>query len=289
MALDIEQLDKPIRKVRKILYKMPTEPSPDQVHDLRTNSRRLEAVLEATDPDRNGRKILKQISKVRKKAGKVRDVDVLTAYATELPHDGDEESCSIRLLEHLGAVRHKNAKKLRKTAQQLAPDLRKRLKRVSQDLQNRVKQRQADQSRTSTRITSAALELVGELERPTSLNETNLHPYRLKVKELRNLLRLAEAHGDESFLETLCEVKDAIGEWHDWVELEAIAKKALDHDQCRLMRELKKKSRDRFERALALTDRMRGKYLRTSKNKASQRRPPTSDESVWSATAALSA
>src|SRR5262249_31397974 len=110
MALDLDQLEKPIRKLRKLLKKMPSEPTPKQVHDLSTNARRLEAMLEAIDPDQNGRRILKQIAKVRKKAGKVRDMDVLTAFAAGLSPDGDEEACAVRLLEHLGAVRRSNAK-----------------------------------------------------------------------------------------------------------------------------------------------------------------------------------
>src|SRR5579884_4291778 len=151
MALDIDQIEKPIRKLRKLLKKMPAEPTQKQVHDLRTNSRRVEATLEATDPNQNGRKILKQIAKVRTKAGKVRDMDVLTAFAAGLPQDKDEESCSVRLLEHLGAMRQRKAKKLSKAAQELGPELRKRLKRSSRVFEKRIKHGRDGGRRTSAR------------------------------------------------------------------------------------------------------------------------------------------
>jgi CHAD domain-containing protein len=52
--------------------------------------------------------------------------------------------------------------------------------------------------------------------RPLQLRKSNLYQYRLKVKELRNLLQLAEDADQQAFIDRLGEVKDAIGEWHDW-------------------------------------------------------------------------
>jgi len=286
MALDSGQLDKPIRKLRKLLKKMPAEPTPKQVHDLRTNSRRLEAMFEATGPDQNGRKILKQVSRLRKRAGKVRDMDVLTGYAAELAQTGDEQDCAVRLLEHLGAVRRKKAGKLSQAAQQSAPELRKRLKRGSNRLQKRVS-RNSDGS-PSSHITSAALRLLSELEQPHQLNKTNLHPYRLKVKELQNLLRLAENGRDQEFVESLGEAKDAIGEWHDWVELESIAKGVVDHPRCQLLQDLRKKAEARFTHALAVTEKMGKEYVSASSRRPhGQRKGPHPAGPVWSATSAL--
>lgn len=290
MALDTNQVEKPIRKLRKLLKKMPADPTPKQVHDLRTNSRKFEAILQAAEPDGNGRKILKQISYVRRRAGKVRDMDVLTRYAAELPIKETEEDCSVRLLEHLGSVREKKTKKLSKAAHKSAPELRKRLKRISPQLQKRVGGTDSTGDETPSHITSAALQLISELEQPSSLNKSNLHPYRLKVKELQNLLRLGQNGRHQEFAETLGEVKDAIGEWHDWVELHSIAQKTLDHPQCDLIRELKKRSDQRFERALALAEHLRKKYLGASARlQRGKRRPPRPAESVWSATSALTA
>jgi CHAD domain-containing protein len=192
MALDGDQLDKPIRNLRKVLKKMPDDPAPKQVHDLRTNSRRIEAMLQARDPNQNERKILKRVSRLRKSAGKVRDMDVLTAYAAELTPPETEVDCSVRLLEHLGARRRKKARKLSKAVHQGAADLRKRLKRSSNQIQKSISASGAANSSTSSHIASTAVRLLSELERPSTLNRSNLHPYRLQVKELQNLLRLAD-------------------------------------------------------------------------------------------------
>jgi hypothetical protein len=64
MALDPEEVQKPLSKLRKLLKKMPKQPTPDQVHDLRTNSRRLEATLTALklDRKRRGKRVLKTLA-----------------------------------------------------------------------------------------------------------------------------------------------------------------------------------------------------------------------------------
>jgi CHAD domain-containing protein len=43
MALDLNRADKPVRKLRKLLKKMSNPPTPEEVHDFRTNSRRVDA------------------------------------------------------------------------------------------------------------------------------------------------------------------------------------------------------------------------------------------------------
>ena len=68
-------------------------------------------------------------------------------------------------------------------------------------------------------VSASALTLLTRLAKPARLGKTNLHSYRLEVKELRNLLQLAEEYDRQEFVRQLGEVKDAIGEWHDWEEL----------------------------------------------------------------------
>jgi hypothetical protein len=69
-------------------------------------------------------------------------------------------------------------------------------------------------------------------------------------------------------LSTCGQRKDAIGEWHDWEELIAIADSILDHGSgCRLLRELRTISRRKYEFALSVTNKMRRDYLRSSTNR----------------------
>ena len=76
MALDPEKLQKPLRKLRKSLKQLPGRPSPEVIHDLRTRSRRLEAIVHALMFDRHapGKRLLGSIAPIRKRAGKVRDI-----------------------------------------------------------------------------------------------------------------------------------------------------------------------------------------------------------------------
>jgi CHAD domain-containing protein len=51
----------------------------------------------------------------------------------------------------------------------------------------------------------------------------------LKIKELRYVLEMADGPRNQEFIDRLGEIKDAIGEWHDWEELIAITVEVLDH------------------------------------------------------------
>jgi CHAD domain-containing protein len=66
---------------------------------------RIEATLQSLslDSGKSCRRILKELSRLRKRAGKVRDMDVLTDYLLGASHHEKEKECSVQLLEHLGA------------------------------------------------------------------------------------------------------------------------------------------------------------------------------------------
>src|SRR5215469_5212519 len=129
MALDAEKLDKPLRKLRKIVRKISKVPTQDEVHDVRTNTRRVEATLAALQLDRKrkGRRVLNAVTPMRKKAGDVRDMDVLTGFAATLSSDGHDQ-CLVKLLENLGEERARGASRLRKTVVNDKKSARKRLK-----------------------------------------------------------------------------------------------------------------------------------------------------------------
>jgi CHAD domain-containing protein len=116
MPLDRKKMEKPFIKLRKLLRKISKVPTQDEVHDIRTNTRRVEATLQALQLDgrRKGRRVLRAITPMRKKAGDVRDMDVLTGFSAMLSSKGDDQ-CLVKLLEHLGAARARGASRLRKT------------------------------------------------------------------------------------------------------------------------------------------------------------------------------
>jgi len=264
MALDRERLQKPTKKLRKLLKNFSRQPDQEEVHDLRTNIRQLEALVNALQLDGKGneQKLLKELTPVRRKAGKVRDMDVLTQFASTL-QAGEEEDCRVALLEHLGAKRYRQASKLGKLVQSERTAIRKRLKRSFADVDNLLgdPKQPGSNGRANADAAALSLQLASKLADPPRLDARNLHEYRKKVKELRYVLKFAE-NSDGDLVDTLGEVKDAIGEWHDWVELAALADKALDHGSgCGLLREIRAIGKTKFDHALSLTNQMRAKYV----------------------------
>ena len=65
MALDRKQLVKPEKKLRKLLKNLSAQPTPDEVHDLRANTRKVEALVKALQVDsRSGCPTLRDFRRV---------------------------------------------------------------------------------------------------------------------------------------------------------------------------------------------------------------------------------
>jgi CHAD domain-containing protein len=97
MPLERDKLEKPFNSLRKLLKKLPKQPSPEEVHDIRTRTRRVEATLDALQLDRKrrGKRVLAAITPIRRRAGKVRDMDVFSGFASNLFPNG-EKDCVVR-------------------------------------------------------------------------------------------------------------------------------------------------------------------------------------------------
>jgi CHAD domain-containing protein len=263
MVLDIGPIKKNIRKLRKLLKKAPGLPNPDEIHDLRTQTRRFEAMLEAlgVNSKRNERRLLRHLGRIRRCAGKIRDMDVLTDYASTLQVD-QERDCLVQLLEYLGAKRYRRAEQLHQRICKYGGELRRRLKRtlgrVQKLIPNQNKSKSGGRHTAPAEAMDFVLKLSSELDSPATLNRKNLHAYRLKIKELRYVLEMADDPSYQDFIDKLSRVKDAIGEWHDWEELITIAGDVLDHKaNCKLLREVKAIATHKYEDALSLTNKMR--------------------------------
>src|SRR5579859_2774337 len=70
MAIELERMEKPLRKLRKILKEWPSDPPPEMVHKLRTQTRRTEAIVSSfmLDQEPEVRRLLKAMKPVRKAA-----------------------------------------------------------------------------------------------------------------------------------------------------------------------------------------------------------------------------
>jgi hypothetical protein len=86
-------------------------------------------------------------------------------------------------------------------------------------------------------------------------------------------------------------VKDKIGEWHDWTELSAIAEDLLQHSgRCDVQEQIRAGARERFQKAMALANRVREEYFQQpgAKNKR-RRRSLQMKEPALKASASLAA
>jgi CHAD domain-containing protein len=269
MSLGKEKLEKPLRKLRKLLKNTSKNPTPDEVHDLRTRSRRLEAILHALslDEKRDAQCLLRAVAPIRKQAGKVRDMDVLTGFAATLAQN-DKTPCVVQLLEHLETERTRFARKLRATVRRKQKKARRGLKRYSSVIQRKMKGAKNGAASTWQHHAMAdALELSAELAVWPRLATNNLHAYRLEVKQLSYVLQLAE-DPSEHFLKMLNVTKDAIGEWHDWSVLAGIAAKVLE-DTCSVRKKIDEIAKKKLGHALALSERMRAALRKNAKAKHS--------------------
>jgi len=93
VALDHTRLLKPLKKLRRLLNTLDSDSAPEHIHDLRTSARRIEAAFNALDLDDAGtpRSVIKELGRPRKRAGKVRDMDVLTEFAATINPKGEAE------------------------------------------------------------------------------------------------------------------------------------------------------------------------------------------------------
>jgi len=218
MPVDYKRTQSLFRKLGQIGKKLASDPQPEYVHQFRTTTRRTEALLDVlvTKPDRNERKLLKQLGKIRKRAGRVRDLDVqITALRTLKIGRGGEEKRS--LLSALAADRARYEKKLVSLLdEQSLRDLRKRLRRAAED--SHLYEGVFDPAIKALRMFAQLARKQGEV------TEAVLHQYRLRCKRIRYV---AEMAGKEPLADAvvgqLKVIQDAVGEWHDWDTLAARA------------------------------------------------------------------
>ena len=235
------------------------------IHRFRTNSRRVEALVAELVPESaSKRKLLKQLSKLRKKAGKLRDLDVQQAFLKELKIP-DRQNHRAELIERLQEEHELRIRKIGRSFDSGSlKKLRKRLRRV-----------RAEAKFTGIDPLELALK---QLPRPqgASLNEQQLHAWRIAAKRARYLAELAgDTSAAKEFIEQLKKAQDEIGQWHDVLKLEQRAEKRFGgvHNSA-LLSALKNLSAARFRRAsnvlLAALGAIEDRRQKTPPAKASQ-------------------
>jgi CHAD domain-containing protein len=270
MEIERDSAERPLRKLRKALKRLPADPSTEDVHSLRTHTRKLEAIVAALmlESKRRTRNVLKAVRPVRKAAGDVRDMDVLVANVMALSPDGDDSL--VRLVEHLGQMRVQSARGLYDTVTEKRKDARRILKQYAQLVEKQFPTKKPSLADASPAVTALAT----ELSQWPALNSENIHPFRIKVKQLRYMLQLART-ADGKMVDALGKVKDQVGDWHDWQELARIAKGVLNKkEDGPALNKIEEIGKKKFEQALATTNTVRKQYFgRNSVNHAKNGRP----------------
>jgi CHAD domain-containing protein len=268
MADSPEQLREPIRKLRESLKHIEKNPPPEDVHRLRIQARRIESIASALVPDggNKARRLIKPVKQLRRAAGGVRDMDVLINNALSL-RDHSNASSLAQLIEYLTSERAKNALKLLKTVDRESKLARKNLRKYSRLAKSAsAALKGASGSSASDReganhLRTAVKELTAELAAWPPITLRNIHPYRLKVKELRYVLQ-ALPGSDKAFTEALGAVKDQIGEWHDWQQLDIVAREAIPEPRHQaLLAEIRKTEQRKLRQAKTVSNAMRDHWL----------------------------
>lgn len=248
MQVELERATKPLRKLRKLLQDFPPHPSPDEVHDLRTRSRKLEAIVHtfSSEHDSSARRLLTRIKPLRKAAGAIRDMDVFIARLNQIRMEPEGDGL-VRLTEHIATLREKHVTRLHRVIAGGRRQMRRSLKRYLQEIESGS----GDVSPAAAQIRAA------ELDHWPKLHADNLHDFRIHAKELRYMLQLVQGL-DRQKTEALGEVKDAAGEWHDWMELHALAGEVLDREEDReILTQIAKMAADKLRAALTAANRLR--------------------------------
>lgn len=233
------------RKMERDLRRIATDLNPDAVHSFRTTSRRLQTLLEELLPERtaNQKKLLQRLGRIRKRAGRVRDIDVQLAALRSLK-SSQEPRRTTQLMHSLIDLRAKHERKLIKLLKKDdIRDIRKRLRKASKELSY-------DAVRDPLSVARKIVEPIAVLAaRP---DEDTLHQSRLAVKRARYAAEFsAQTEESAQFIGQLKKIQDALGRWHDWITLTSIAVDRFGEvHQSSLVAVLQNVTRGKFQQAV---------------------------------------
>lgn len=243
------------QKLEQDLVKLSSKPRAENVHRFRTGTRRLQILLGELSPklDRSQKKLLKMLGRIRKRAGKVRDLDVQLAAlrALKMPREPRRKT---QLVNHLIELRAEQEKKLRKAVEEdTVREIRKRLKRASKNLK-------PEASRDPLAVARGMLERINREDAPVT--EAMLHQYRILSKRARYAAEFAGQSAEATrFIAMLKRMQDVLGDWHDWLTLTQTASEHLgDVRESPLVAELRNVTGAKFRHAVAVLSQIRAAH-----------------------------
>ena len=240
------------QKLEQDLVKLSSKPRAENVHRFRTGTRRLQILLGefSAKLDRNQKKLLKLLARIRKRAGKVRDLDVQLAAlrSVKIPQEPRRKT---QLVNRLIELRAQQEKKLKKAVDEdSVREVRKRLKRAGKNFKLEV-------TRDPLAVARGMLAGINRGEAPVT--EALLHQYRILSKRARYAAEFSEPTREaEEFSAGLKRIQDALGDWHDWLTLTQTATEHLGEvRESSLVAELHNVTGAKFRHAVSLLSPMR--------------------------------
>lgn len=253
MPVDAQRSRAVFQKLDRDLQKLRSTPEAKSVHHFRTRTSRLQILLENLAPSlgRNEKKLLHQLAKLRKRAGKLRDLDLQLASLRSLKTPREPRR-KTQLIHRLIELRCAQEKKLHKAATPAAiREIRKRLQRAAKNFDAKS----ARDAFAAARSMLAKLQSTGE-----ALSEPLLHEFRILTKRARYAAEFAKPSPEVThFIADLKKIQDALGDWHDWSTLTQTSIKHLGEvEESPLVAELHNVTGAKYRHAVAIVSHLRG-------------------------------
>lgn len=291
----LEHLRKLTATLRGNLEKCAADPQVNPVHDLRTGTRRVQAMVEAMMRERSdtafsaaAEKWLRLLKRMRRAAAPVRDLDVHRKLLHKLvPRDGREKSAASaaseteaatvtpppetanspatpveQQAEHLDAWlhharQHHSAELKKKSARYFA-----KFDALAADFSAAIEQGRRARRRPRSAALVALESFVRLAHEMQQLDTNNLHDFRKGAKKARYIAESAaeDAHA-LAIGAALKKLQDVIGDWHDWLVLADEALAAIGDDGKDLIAMINAKRDSHYVIAMKTVARLRGKLM----------------------------
>lgn len=202
------------RKVKKSLRSVRSSADQNAVHDVRTGLRRFEALSSVPLP--------KQIKRLRKQAGRVRDYDILRKLLDDLELAKVDLNATLKLQQVLDEQRHKQACVLTACAEKVR--ISKLKKWSSKHVTN-------PGPKQGLKDVLFGFQRIVEDPDYTNLGRHNLHDFRLEVKPFRYRAEMLDGQPANSIARRLDALQSAIGAWHDLILLADFAEQVMGGEE----------------------------------------------------------
>ncbi len=253
-ATPVPPLARQSRALVDTVKSLDAKSGPRAIHQLRITIRRVESLL-ATEPESPGDgKLHRQLDRIRKRAGRVRDLDVHVKAVRGLPRALAAMGRDALAADLRKARRRRLKRLLRTIGEARDQGLVKRLRRAAAGVCGAV---HTDALAVDRALACVLADFATLYARAQPLEASNLHTFRIRSKALRYRAESFVPHPlAEAIVGELKRAQDAIGTWHDWLTLGMRARAVLGDGATVLHEALAARIASSLARALAVTTRV---------------------------------